>query len=54
MLHYHTFIEECTITPKSEINRKLTLNLLEAKQDLKLLLKLRMFYAVKNMKRLII
>ena len=22
MLHYHTFIEECTITPKSEINRK--------------------------------
>ena len=22
MLHYHTFIEECSITPKSEINRK--------------------------------
>ena len=22
MLHYHTFIEECTITPKCEINRK--------------------------------
>ena len=22
MLHYHTFIEECTITPKSEIDRK--------------------------------
>ena len=22
MLHYHTFIEECTITPKSEVNRK--------------------------------
>ena len=22
MLHYHTFIEECTLTPKSEINRK--------------------------------
>ena len=22
MLHYHTFIEECNITPKSEINRK--------------------------------
>ena len=22
VLHYHTFIEECTITPKSEINRK--------------------------------